>query len=137
MFFRFSQIKDPQSTIFSMDGIGAHDTISRNAMLRGLRHMERPFCHLYCNFMARYSFVCVKVARASFKGEEGEQRDAFMLALFAVGQQDALVAIQNLLRLFAPNRMATVQTTMLESLLAHNVEDQGVVLLETERSFLV
>ena len=32
--------QDPQSTIKSVDGIGAYDTISRNAMLRRLRHME-------------------------------------------------------------------------------------------------
>ena len=32
--------QDPQSTVLSVDGIGAYDTISRNAMLRGLRHME-------------------------------------------------------------------------------------------------
>ena len=30
----------PQSTVLSVGGIGAYDTISRKAMLRGLRHME-------------------------------------------------------------------------------------------------
>ena len=32
--------QDPQSTILSVDGFAAYDTISRNSMLRGLRDME-------------------------------------------------------------------------------------------------
>ena len=65
---------------------------------------------------------------------EASRRDALKPALFALGQHDALLAIQDRLRpeerLFAflddiyvwspsPNRMATLHTTMQEQLLAH------------------
>ena len=70
----------------------------------------------------------------ALQGKGGEQGDALMPTLFALGQHDALVAIQAPMRpeerLFAflddiyvwspsPNRIATVHTTMQEELLAH------------------
>ena len=132
--------QDPQSTILSVDGIGAHDTISRNAMLRGLRHMEGgeailPFVLQFYGAPSTYLWEDSDgVVHEILQGEGGEQGDALMPTLFALGQHDALVAIQARLspeeRLFAflddifvwspfPNRMATVHTTMQEELLAH------------------
>ena len=133
--------QDPQSTVPSADGIGACDTISRNAMLRGLRHMEGgeavlPFVLRFSGAPSTYLWEDSDgVVHEISQGEGGEQGDALMPALFVLGQQDALVAIQARLRpeerLFAfqddicvwspsPNRMATVHTTMQEELLAHN-----------------
>ena len=132
--------QDPQSTILSVDGIGAYDTISRNAMLRGLRHMEcgeaiLPFVLQFYGAPSTYLWEDSDgVVHEILQGEGGEQGDALMPALFALGQHDALVAIQARLspeeRLFAflddiyvwspsPNRMATVHTAMQEELLAH------------------
>ena len=34
---------DPNATVVSVDGIGAYDLISRNSMLRGVRHMADYF----------------------------------------------------------------------------------------------
>ena len=132
--------QDPQSTILSVDGIGAHDTISRNAMLRGLRHMEGgeailPFVLQFYGAPSTYLWEDSDgVVHGILQVEGGEQGDALMPTLFALGQHDTLVAIQARLipeeRLFAflddifvwspfPNRMATVHTTMQEELLAH------------------
>ena len=132
--------QDPQSTVLSVDGIGAYDTISRNAMLRGLRHMEGgeavlPFVLQFYGTPSTYLWEDSEgVVHEILQGEGGEQRDALMPALFALGQHDALLAIQDRLRpeerLFAflddiyvwspsPNRMATLHTTIQEQLLAH------------------
>ena len=44
---------DPKATILSVDGISAYDSLSRVAMMRGLRQMERgdallPFVNQFC-----------------------------------------------------------------------------------------
>ena len=43
---------DPSSTVVSVDGIGAYDRISRNAMMRGLPWRETAFCHSCGHFTA-------------------------------------------------------------------------------------
>ena len=85
--------------------------------------------------MARHPHICGRTVRDEIlQGEGGEQGDALMPALFALGQHDALLAIHDRLRpeerLFAflddihiwspsPNRMATLHTTIQEQLLVH------------------
>ena len=117
-----------------------YDTISRNAMLRGLRHMEFgeatwPFVLQFYGAPSTYLWEDSDgVVHEILQGEGGEQGDALMPALFALGQHDALVAIQARLspkgRLFAflddiyvwspsPNRVATVHSARQEELLAH------------------
>ena len=96
------------------------------------------------------------VVHEILQGEGGEQGDALMPALFALGQHDALLAIQDRLRpegrLFAflddiyvwspsPNRMATLHTTIQEQLLVHTgiqihhgkTQGQALPLLEVSR----
>ena len=96
--------QDPQSTIRSVDEIGAYDTISRNAMLRGLRHMEGgeailPFVLQFYGAPSTYLWEDSDgVVHEILQGEGGEQGDALVPALFALGQHDALVAIQARLR---------------------------------------
>ena len=140
MLFRSSTDQDQQSTVLSVDGIGAYDTISRNAMLRGLRHMEGreavlPFVLQFHGTPSTHSREDSEgVVHEILQGEGGEQGDALMPALFALGQHDALLAIHDRLRpeerLFAflddiyiwspsPNRMATLHTTIQEQLLVH------------------
>ena len=90
--------QDPQSTVLSVDGNGAYDTISRNAMLRGLRHMEGreavlPFVLQFYGTPSTYLWEDSEgVVHEILQGEGGEQGDALMPALFALGQNDALLA---------------------------------------------
>ena len=85
-----------QSTIISVDGIGAYDTISRNAMLRGLRHMEGgeavlPFVLQFYGAPSTYLWEDSDgVVHEILHGEGGEQGDALVPTLFALGQHDAL-----------------------------------------------
>ena len=49
---------NPRSTVLSVDGIGAYDTISQRAMLSGLvRHMEGSCCSC-CSFMDPHLPFC-------------------------------------------------------------------------------
>ena len=132
--------QDPQSTVPSADGIGAYDTISRNATLRGLRHMEGgeavlPFVLRFSGAPSTYLWEDRDgVVHEILQGREASRETPLCRHFFVLGQHDALVAIQARLRpeerFFAfqddicvwspsPNRMATVHTTMQEELLAH------------------
>ena len=101
----------PRATVLSADGISAYDTISRVAMLRGLRRMEGgdamlPFVSQFygspstcgkmlprtCGKMKKDGSVRFGRAREASKG------DALMPALFSLGQHGALEAIQARLR---------------------------------------
>ena len=92
--------QDPLSTVPSADGIGAYDTISRNAMLRALRHMEGgeavlPFVLRFSGAPSTYLWEdSYSVVHEILQRDGGEQGHALMPALFVLGQHDALVAIQ-------------------------------------------
>ena len=95
---------NPEATVVSIDGIGAFDLISRNAMLEGLLQMENgdqvlPFVR---NFYGRPSTYLwedeMGTVHEITQGEGGEQGDALMPMLFSLGQHQALVAIQSRLQ---------------------------------------
>ena len=93
---------NPHCTVLSVDGIGAHDTTSRRAMPSGLvRHMEDgesalPYVLQFHGSPSSSLWEDSEgVVHEVLQGEGGEQGDALMLALFALGHHDALVAIQN------------------------------------------
>ena len=80
---------DGRATVLSVDGISACDTTSRVAMFRGLRSMEGGDAT---------PPIRESILWFPFQGEEGEQGDALMPALFSLGQHGALEAIQARLR---------------------------------------
>ena len=53
---------DPRATVLSVDGIGAFDLISRNAMMAGVTHVEEgdkllPFVRLFYNSPSTFLWV--------------------------------------------------------------------------------
>ena len=82
-----------QVTVTSIDGVGAYDLISRNAMLEGLLRMEGgdqtlPFVRMFYSAPSgRYGSHNKHIAQ----GEGGEQSDPLMPMLFALGQHKSLV----------------------------------------------
>ena len=95
---------DPRATVLSVDGISAYDTISRVAMLRGLRGMEGgdallPFVSQFYGSPSTYLWEDEEGGVHEIRqGEGGEQGDALMPAFFSLGQHGALEAIQARLR---------------------------------------
>ena len=95
---------DPEATVISMDGIGAYDLISRNAMLGGLLRMEKgdqilPFVRCFYGTPSTYLWDDeMGVTQHIHQGERGEQGDPLMLMLFALGRHPALAAPQERLR---------------------------------------
>ena len=94
---------DPRATVFSVDGISTYDTISRVAMLRGLRSMEGcdallPFVSQFYGSLPTYLWEDEERGVHEIRGEGGEQGDALMPALFSLRQHGALEAIQARLR---------------------------------------
>ena len=95
---------DPDATILSVDGVGAFDTVSRLAMLRGLSRVPGasaclPFVRQF--YTAPSRFVWHDAAgrpRAIDQAEGGEQGNPLMPALYALGQHPALVELQRRLR---------------------------------------
>ena len=87
--YRSSQIKIP-CPLSSVDGIGAYDTISRNARMRGLRHKEGGEAVLLfvLQFYGAPSTYLWEDSEGGeheiLQGEGGEQGDALMPALFAL-----------------------------------------------------
>ena len=102
---------DPQATVVSIDGVGAYDSISRKAMLEALFEVTGgsaalPFVRLFYGQPSRYLWDDqFGVVHNVDQGEGGEQGDAMMPLLFALGQHAALEAVQRRLlegeRLFA------------------------------------
>ena len=102
---------NPRQTVVSVDGVGAFDLVSRNAMLQGLGNMTGGaqvllFVRLF------YSDPSTYVWENEFgepqmipQGEGGEQGDPLMPLLFSLGQHAALSAVASRLekgeRLFA------------------------------------
>ena len=89
---------DPRAIIVSVDGIGAFDLVSRNAMLRGLLSIENggkvlPFVRTF--YGQRSIFLWedeVGDVHDIPQGEGGEQGDPLMPLLFSLAQHVALVA---------------------------------------------
>ena len=84
----------PEATITSIDGVGACDLISHRAMLEGLQRVSAevvPFARL---FHRRRSEVLWESdsgeVHSVHQGEGGEQGDAMMPLLFALGQHGEL-----------------------------------------------
>ena len=74
---------DPEATVISIDGVGAYDLISRNAMMEGLLNMVRssPLCGAST---VPHQRICGRTRWAShstFQGEGGEQGLPHALAL--------------------------------------------------------
>ena len=83
----------PELTITSIDGIGAFDKISRESMMRGLLDVEGggdalPFVRMFHGSPSEYLWEDDRIPQ----GEGGEQGDALMPMLFAVGQHHVLEA---------------------------------------------
>ena len=91
---------DPTCTVLSIDGIGAFDQISRAAMLDGLLNVAGagealPFVLMFYGAPSVYLWEDdVGDIHTIHQGEGGEQGDALMPLLFALGQHSALDAIQ-------------------------------------------
>ena len=91
---------DPTCTVLSIHGIGAFDQISRAAMLDGLLNVAGagealPFVLMFYGAPSVYLWEDdVGDIHTIHQGEGGEQGDALMPLLFALGQHSALDAIQ-------------------------------------------
>ena len=90
----------PAMTVLSVDGVGAYDHVSRLAMLQALRDTPDacrvlPYVRLWYSTPSTYVWIdgnnCPhRVTQA----EGGEQGDPFLPALFSLGMQRALTALQ-------------------------------------------
>ena len=93
---------DPEFTILSIDGISAHDCLSRVEMLQGLREVSGqavPFVRMFHGQPSTYIWEDEhNVVHSIHQGEGGEQGDALMPLLFSLGQHGALQAVSRLLR---------------------------------------
>ena len=88
----------PTQTIFSVDGVGAYDTISRASMLRGLHATAGanaclPFVRMFYTETSHYVWHDGDgQPHMVTQDEGGEQGDPLMPALFSLGQHQALQA---------------------------------------------
>ena len=95
---------DPDATVMSIDGVGAYDLISRNAMLEGLLRMkggDQILLFVRCFYGSPSTYFWedeMGVTQSIPQGEGGEQGDPLMPMLFAFGQHGALAAIQARMR---------------------------------------
>ena len=93
---------DPETTVTSIDGIGAFDTISREAVLRGEQQADDTALPFVCMFYGSPSEYLWEdnegVVHRIPQGEGGEQEHALMPLLFALGQHEALLAVSRQLR---------------------------------------
>ena len=87
---------DAQTTILSVDGMGAYDHISRQSMLSALASRPDlagvlPFASMFYGSPSTYLFYDERgVAHEVWQGEGGEQVDPLMPCLLALGQHEAL-----------------------------------------------
>ena len=129
---------DDDATIVSIDGVGACDLISRNAMLRGLRmeNGDQIFPSVRC-FYGRTSIYLwedeVGDTLEIPQGEGGEQGDPFMPLLFSLGQHTAMEPVQRRLHgnekvfvflddivvVCSPDRVVAVEAILREELKRH------------------
>ena len=95
---------DPRTTLFSIDGVGAFDLVSRRAMLIALHDMPDgtsilPFVLQFYGHPSTHLWEDENgVVHEIQQGGGGEQGDPLLPALFALGQHRALIAIQESLR---------------------------------------
>ena len=94
----------PTATVLSVDGVGAYDHVSRQAMLEALRDVPGA-CRLLPYVRMWYASPSTYVWHDSvgqphhvLQAEGGEQGDPLMPALFALAMHQALVALQPELR---------------------------------------
>ena len=83
---------DADATIVSIDGIGAFDLVSRNAMLRGLKEMDTGDRVLPFVLYGQPSLHIIP------QGEGGDQGDPLMPLLFSLAMHPSLVSTGDLLR---------------------------------------
>ena len=130
---------NPSATVTLIDGVGAFDSISRRAMLTGLAQVSGgastlPFVRMFYGSPSQYLWDDDDgVSHTIPQGEGGEQGDAMMPLLFALGQHEALQAANQNMRegefLFAfhddvvmvtnPDRVGPVYAAVQDSLLHH------------------
>ena len=90
---------DPESTLVSVDGVGAFDTMSRQAMLQGLLRVPGanqclPFVRMFYSEPSEYVWHDADgTAHIIQQAEGGEQGDPLMPALYSLGQHGALEAV--------------------------------------------
>ena len=123
--------QDPNATILSVDGVGAFDLVSRNAMLQGLLGMEDgdrllPFVRLFHGDPSTFLWEDDSGGvHHIHQGEGGEQGDHLMPMLFSLGKHAALTAIAERLedgeRLLAFLDDLHVVTTPLRAVAVHEV----------------
>ncbi len=131
--------EDGNMTILSIDGIGAFDSISRAAMLQSLSELPEassilPFVMLFYGQASGYLWEnAAGEVHTVRRAEGGEQGDALMPMLYALGQHRALEAINARLhpgeRMFAflddlyvvstPERVVEIYRIVEEELWAH------------------
>ena len=131
---------NPETTILSVDGIGAFDLISRKAMLEALLTVDGgsqvlPFVRMFYGTHSQYLWEDEEgTTHVIEQGEGGEQGDPMMPLLFALGQHAALRAVQSRLNatesLFAfhddvyvatiPDRVGEVYTALATELYTHS-----------------
>ena len=91
---------DPSLTVLSVEGVGAFDLISRQAMLAALHGVPDacralPFVRLFYGSPSEFPWTDGDGAPHSiYQAEGGEQGDPLMPALFALGLAPALRALQ-------------------------------------------
>ena len=106
---------NPEATVTSIDGVSAYDLISRESMLTGLRNVVGgnavlPFVRLFYGRPSVYLWEDdLGTVHRIPQGEGGEQGDALMPLLFAVGQHQALEAAQ---RQFQPAMTWAIRSAM-------------------------
>ena len=95
---------DAHTTIVSIDGIGAFDLVSRNAMLRGLQEMDQgdrvlPFVRRFYGQPSSNIWEDeVGEVQDIPQGEGGDQGDPLMPLLFSLALHPSLRSVANLLR---------------------------------------
>ena len=131
--------QDVNATVVTIDGVGAYDLISRNAMLEGLLRMEGgdqilPFARLFYGTPSTCLWEDEMGNTQEIpQGEGGEQGDPLMPMLFSLGEHPAFEAIRRRLlddeKLLAylddvtvmcqPDRVSAVIAIMAEELARH------------------
>ena len=91
---------DPESTLVSVDGVGAFDTMSRQAMLQGLLRVPGanqclPFVRMFYSEPSEYVWHDADgTAHIIQQAEGGEQGDPLMPALYSLGQHAGSSTLQ-------------------------------------------